>query len=87
MVHHRELCDNYSALGIRQNNLVQLHILTILAIPKSCSRLPSCQLLLLSIPVGLHTQWIEPENYPVGTQTTVTTCATLRLNAGCGIQV
>ena len=62
MVHHRELCGNYPALGIGQNNLLQLHILTILAIPKSCLRSPSCQLLLLSIPVGLHAQWIKPEN-------------------------
>ena len=40
LVHHRELWDNYSALGIRQNNLLQLHILTILAIPKSYIRSP-----------------------------------------------
>ena len=62
MVHHRELCNNYSALGIRLNSLRLLHILTILAIIKSCVRSPSCRLLLLSIPVGLHTQWTKPEN-------------------------
>ena len=63
MVHHRKLCNSYLALGIRLYNLLlQLHIFTILAIPKSCIRSPSCQLLLLSIPVGLHTQWTEPEN-------------------------
>ena len=63
MVHHRELCNHYSALGIRLNNPLQLHILTILAIPKNCIRSPLSQLQLLSIPVELHTQWIEPENW------------------------
>ena len=62
MVHHyRELCSNYSALGIRLNNL-QVHILAVLAVPESCVRSPSCQLLLVSIPVGLHAQWIRPGN-------------------------
>ena len=60
MVHHRELCDNYPALGIRLNSLLlQLHIITN---PESCIRSPSRQLLLLSIPVELQTQQIEPEN-------------------------
>ena len=62
MVHHRKLCDNYSAFGVTLNNLLQLHILTILAVSKSCVIQPSCQLPLLAIPVGLHTQQCEPEN-------------------------
>ena len=60
MVHHRELCDNYPALGIRLNSLLlQLHIITN---PESFIRSPSRQLLLLSIPVELQTQQTEPEN-------------------------
>ena len=91
MVQHRELCDNYSASGIRLNSfLLQLHILTILAIPKSCIRSPSCQLLLLSIPVWLQTQRAERENLSqlaCGHQTTVTTCATSRLQINQSMRV
>ena len=58
MGHHR---DNYPALGIRLNSLLlQLHIITN---PKSCIRSPSRQLLLLSIPVELQIQQIEPDNW------------------------
>ena len=61
MVHHRELCGNYPALGIRLNSLLlQLHIITN---PESFIRSPSCQILLLSIPVELQTQQTEPENW------------------------
>ena len=61
MVHHKELCDNYPALEIRLNSLLlQLYIITN---PRSCIRSPSCQLLLLAIPVELQTQQTEPENW------------------------
>ena len=80
-MHHRELRDNYPALGIRLNSLLlQLHIITN---PESCIRSPSCQFLLLSIPGELQTQQTESEKtevgYHVGTQTTVTKYSTSKL--------
>ena len=51
MVHHRELCDNYLALGIRLYNLRCSYTVSqfILASPKSCIRSPSCQQLLFPV--------------------------------------